>query len=284
MLKRILLLIGLLGIIGYSIMAISIPSSYAMRDSEIDEASGLAASPIHPEILYTHNDSGGKNAIYLLSTQGETRGKLILEGIKNRDWEDIATCYDAKSKQSYIYVAEIGDNRAKYPSVFVYRFKEPQLLPEKDFMLNIEEIERLEIVYEDGARDAEALFVDPLTMDMYIISKREDSVGVYQIKYPQSISSINTAFRVATLPLSMVTAADISPDGKKILIKTYTGIWQITKKRGQSITQALQNRMKDRPYKVEPQGEAVAWDSKGKGYYTLSEVNPDYPLFLYYYK
>lgn len=270
MLKITLIALMIIAGISYALVSARMPQEFLVQNTEIDEASGLIASRTKPGILYTHNDSGGKNAVYVLNSMGQSLGRIVLEGIKNRDWEEIAIGYGPDPDRHYIYVGEIGDNRAAYKSIFIYRFQEPDLPADSEFVINIKDTEKIEINYEDGARDAEAFFVCPHTKDIYIISKREARVGLYHLSYPQSTTSINIAKRVAELPLSMVTAADISPDGKKILVKTYPGVWMWKVKRGQSISAAMQNKMKAMKYKLEPQGEAISWDSQGKGYFTLS--------------
>ena len=47
------------------------------------------------------------------------------------------------------------------------------------------EVDRLRFVYPDTIRDAEAMMLDLLTKDYYIITKREDSVRLYRAAYPQ---------------------------------------------------------------------------------------------------
>jgi len=176
---------------------------------------------------------------------------------------------------------EIGDNAAKYSSCFIYRFPEPEIA---DTLIVVSEIDTIEFVYEDGPRDAEALFADPRTGDLYVISKRETNPGVYRIAYPQSFQAMNIAHRVASLPYNWVTAADICPSGRYILVKTYSAIYRYKRGARQDIAAALSGRYKSLPYKLEGQGEAVAWDHKGKGYFTISERLGETPVELYYYK
>lgn len=252
-----------------------------VEEMEIDEASGLAASRKHPGIFYTHNDSGGKSIVYTLNSSGLMPAKLLLEGIRNRDWEDIAVGVDPATGKSCVFVGEIGDNGARHRSVYVYRFEEPELT---DTMIVIGKVDSIEIVYEDGARDAETLFIDPKTGDIIIVSKREEQVGVYRVKYPYSLSEQNIARKVASIPMSMVVAGDITADGKQILIKTYTGVYRYKRKGKEDIAKAFASKPKAMPYRIEPQGEAIAWDARGKGYLTLSERAQDKPLILYYYK
>ena len=126
--------------------------------------------------------------------------------------------------------------------------------------------------------------MDPLSGDIYVISKREENCGIYRLPYPQSFSETMVAKRVGQLPYSWVVAADISPSGKHILVKTYTNIYLYTRGRGQNVAEALSTKGKVMPYKLEPQGEAVAFDEKGKGYFTISERLGETPVELYYYK
>lgn len=90
----------------------------------LEEVSGLAVSHRYPNRLYVHTDSGGEAAVFVLDTLGNELGKLDLLGLTNRDWEDIAVG-PGPNGSSYIYVAEIGDNEAKYNQISLYRFAEP---------------------------------------------------------------------------------------------------------------------------------------------------------------
>ncbi len=283
MVKRLVLLIIVICALGWLALNAKAPQEETLQTDLLKEASGLAISYQNPGILYSHNDSGGAAKIYALDSQGKLRASISLTEASNRDWEDMATAKDSKTGKSYIYVGEIGDNAARYKSVKVYRFPEPRL-DKADSLITIKDMDSIEIEYEDGARDAEALFIDHRGGDIYIVSKREDRVGLYHVKPPYQLNSINTAIKIGELPLSWVTAADLSPNGKKLLVKTYTGVWQFKVKRDKSGTITLGKRPKSRPYHLEPQGEGICWDLRGKGYFTLSEADGDAPQTLYYYK
>ena len=282
MLKKMVLILIALAAIGYVALLARPPKEFVLQTKRLDEASGIVYSRINQGILWTHNDSGGKAEAYAIDTKGNLRAALQLKGVKNRDWEDIAISYDAKTRKSYLYLGEIGDNAAKYPSVKVYRVEEPLLNP-SDSLVSSGNIDTCEIVYEDGARDAEALFVEPTTGDIYIISKREERVGLYRVANPYASSQIHTAKRIADLPLSWVTAADISAKGNYLLVKTYTGVWRFKCSLNAKGELRLSAKPKSLPYIVEPQGEGLCYAAVGKGYYTLSEAG-DGPQVLYFYK
>ena len=282
MLKKAILILVVLGAIGLFALSSRAPKEYIIQTDRIDEASGIASSYLNSGILWTHNDSGGKPEVYGIDNSGHLKAILTLEGVKNRDWEDIATLKDPKTGKSYIYVSETGDNGARYPSVFVYRVEEPRI-NDKDSLYTATSIDKYEIKYEDGARDAEALFIDPATKDIYIISKREEKVGVYRVSSPTTAET-NIAKKISTLPFTWVTAADISPNGKLLLVKTYTSVCRFKLSRARNGGLILSKKAKAMPYKIEPQGEAVCYDTKGKAYYTLSEAGESGIQVLYFYK
>lgn len=279
MFKRIFILAIMVLALYYALLFAKSPQSTNLETGRLPEASGIARSLLDDDILFCHNDSGGEASVFALDTQGKLRAELRLEGAINRDWEEIATARDPISKAAYIYVGEIGDNNARYKHLSFYRFLEPEI---SDSLITIRDYERIDFEYEDGPRDAEAFFVDPKSGDIYIISKREEQVGIYHLPYPQKTGSILNAKKLGQMRMNWVTAADISPNGKYILVKNYGGIKRF--RRCRSIVKALSKKGKYLPYHLEPQGEAICFDARGKGYYTLSEASDSSPQALYYYK
>jgi hypothetical protein len=129
-------------------------------------------------------------------------------------------------------------------------------------------------VYPDGPRDAESMFVDPLTKDIYIITKRENPKHLYRAAYPQSASGATTLQLMTTFVDSdWLTAADISPDGNEIIVRSYatTSGQMYIRPPGGSITDAFNSTPISIPVRLEQQGEAIGFDAAGWGYYTTSE-------------
>jgi hypothetical protein len=267
-----------------------------IESSTINEASGIVASRISEGVLWTHNDSGGEPEIYAISNEGYILATFRINGIQhpasknsniiNRDWEDIAIGPGPKDETDYLYVGEIGDNNAIYGTYFIYRVEEPFVEVDQDSShITNNNVETIAYKYEDGARDAETMFVDPNSGDIYIVSKREDSVGVYLLEYPHSTTEVMTARKVATLPFSSAVAGDISPEGDEIIIKNYVQIFYWSVVEDESIASALQRQPVILPYTPEPQGEGLCWDPENLGYYTISEEPiPNLQSALYFYE
>jgi hypothetical protein len=190
-----------------------------LKSKNLKEVSGLAASVRNPGLLWAHNDSGNGPDIYLIDQNLSVKQHYILVGVKNRDWEDIAVGPGPDSTKNYVYLGEIGDNEAKYPLKYIYRFEEPALDSAQSGAISISEFETITFRLSDQQKDTEALLIDPKTKDLLVISKREEPVNVYQLKYPYSTEDTITARQVITLPLTQIVAASCSPGGDEILMK-----------------------------------------------------------------
>lgn len=257
-----------------------------LDNGEIDEASGLAYSMANPPLLWTHNDSGDKARLFLINDNGQHKATFYLKGMTNRDWEDIAVGPGPDKNKSYVYVGEIGDNLGIFKYKYVYRFPEPVVSSANTVTIDtIYQIDSIKFQLSDRPRDAEALVVDPLTRDIYIFSKREEKhVNLYALPYPQSTKSLNTARLLRQIPFTQIVAADISPDGQELLVKNYKNVYYWRREGEESITQLFDKTPARLPYAEEPQGEAIAFDFGGNGYYTLSEAPYHKRPHLMFYK
>ncbi len=254
-----------------------------VKDTKIREASGLVASRINPGMLWTHNDSGNDPDIFLIDERGEIKCTVHLSGTKNRDWEDITIGLGADGR-SYIYVGDIGDNGAVHESKFIYRVEEPKIGDGvTDTTLN--NVDKIEFKFSDGARDAEALMMDPVSKNFYVFSKRESRVNLYTLSGSLSTTEVMIAERVAEkLPFSFIVAANISEDGSEILAKNYASVFYWKRLSGESVEDAIKRAPETLPYAQEPQGESIAFDLNGTGYYTISERKKKTEQHLYFYK
>ena len=266
-----------------------------VQSDSLSELSGIAASRRNPGVLWVHNDSGEAPRIYAINEKAQLLGECSIRGANNRDWEDIAAGPGPDPSQSYLYIGDIGDNAAKYPEVVVYRVPEPQVDAATPFAsTTVGPADAIRLTYPDGPRDAETLIVDPLTRDIYIISKRELVPKVYRAAYPQSLTQQTRLEQVAVLPFaSFPTGGDVSPDGRRVIVRGMfsAAIWDrplgegppsAEHRRGdpEPLWHAFSGKPKAIPVAGEPQGEAVCFDRKGEGYFTISEGK--HPTLYYF--
>ncbi|MFT7434792.1 MAG: hypothetical protein ACI8UX_000583 [Psychromonas sp.] len=260
---------------------LSTPASHLITPGIIDEASGIVASKSIPNSLWVIENGNTSPSLHLLSTLGEYKGKIDLP-LFNRDWEDLSSGPGPIEGQNYLYISDTGDNAAVHGKYIIYFLKEPRSLDDTDW-----DLEAVDFKYSDvDALDVEAMFVDPGSRDIYLISKRQlFSVRVYKIAFPYDLELENTAVFQGSIPLSFITAADISSDGRQIMIKDQNAIFYWRRQEFESIYEALsRNRDVGAPYFVEPQGEAICFDIESSGYYTLSERASAPQVSLNYYQ
>jgi len=239
----------------------------------IREASGIAASRQCPGVLWVHNDSGDSARVFALNEKAELLGICTIDGVTARDWEDIAVGPGPDPNRQYLYIGDIGDNQGKYPNVTVYRVLEPKVNPTAPFgRMAIGPADAIRLTYPGGPRDAEALLVDPLTRDVFILSKRELFSKVYLASYPQSTNERTQMRHVAALPWGLAVAGDVSPDGRRVIIRGMFNASLWVRPPGEPLWKAFRGKQVQLPLMREPRGEAICFDAQGTGYFTISEM------------
>lgn len=257
-----------------------------IRDNLLNEISGIVASRRYPGFFWVHNDSGGEAAIYLINSRAEKIAQVKVEGLQNRDWEDIAIGPGNGGGHDLLYIAETGDNRAAYGTYFIYSFEEPGVdLDNRTQRLFIDEYDTYTYRYPDGARDAETLMVDPLNQDIWIISKREPRVNAYRLPSAGRGPDVYTLEKTSTIPFHEIVGGEISFDGTELLLKNYLSVFYWSRDPEEEWAEVFERAPVVLPYSPEPQGEAIAFTNGGNGYVTISEAeNFAGKQYLYFYK
>lgn len=256
-----------------------------VNTSLLAEISGAVSSSLNPHCLWVHNDSGNENCLYALDTRtAAVIAVYRIAGVANHDWEDIAAGPGPEQGVSYLYVADIGDNDMKRPVKQIVRFPEPRLTAGSPAEMKI--VRGADIIsfkYPDGCHDAETLLLDPLSRDMYIVSKTSRDAVLYRLSFPQNTDRVIAAEKCGAVHLPQATAGSVTRDGSGIVIKNYFSLFYWRRDAGSTLFQALGAAPVILPYIPEPQGEAVCWDRDGKGLFTLSEQKANMPVHLFYY-
>ncbi len=247
--------------------------------SQLKEASGLAVSRRTPQILWTHND-GNKQNLFAISTNGSPLATLALNQTVS-DVEAIATGPGPEPGVNYLYVGDVGGSAGTgetRPSVTILRLPEPFVDPAwatNPRSLTAAGVESFTLSYPDGRFDSETMVVDPLTADVFVVTKQPGSARWYR-------ANLNGLASGATITLEFVTAVafgvasdgDISADGTQIVLRRedFAMLWKRCD--AESIASALARAGFSIPVvgpPVEPNGEGIALLPDGSGYLTLSE-------------
>jgi hypothetical protein len=246
-----------------------------LQDPALVEVSGLAVSAKNASTLWAHNDSGDTARLFSITPTGATRVVYTLTGATALDWEDMAIGPGPTAGTPYLYAGDIGDNAQARVDVAVYRVPEPAVSGSGTQALG--GVAKLTLRYPDGPRDAEALFVDPRSGELYIIQKSlaGGPVGIYRAPANLAAGSTTVLTRVDTLTLptglaNAVTSADITPDGNTIAVRTYGGV-RLYSRTTLTVAQAFALGPCAGPLPAEGQGETVAFQPDGRAYSTVSE-------------
>jgi hypothetical protein len=252
-----------------------------LTDPQLKEVSGI--TPAYQEgNFWVHNDSGDGATIYLIDRKAQLQKKFSLEGVSVVDCEDIDR---VKIGDTYFLVlADIGNNTGKRIWTCLYVFPEPQandpgLIPKKS-------IRAIFLKFPGQQRlDAESIMIDPIDNMLYVISKREFRSTVYSAAIFTNVKQqYFTLNKVAELPFTFATASAIDPTGTQLLVKNITHIFYWQRNRSESWKQVFQRKPAILSYQVEPQGEAIAFDNSGNGFYTISERPFGLKSYLYFFE
>ena len=200
---------------------------------QINECSGFVKSKNLPEIFWMHNDSGDKARIFAVKKDGNIvkaqKAGGGYDGItitlaKNQDWEDITA-----DDEGNLIIADSGNNRNLRQNLAIYFVKEPN--PNEKSIARA--YKKIPFHYTDQDSfpptnmnfDSEAIFW--ANGKLHLLSKhRSDSLTkLYRFDTLDENKS-NPLTPLSSFDIrGLVTAADVSPDGKKLVVLTYSGVW-----------------------------------------------------------
>ena len=235
-----------------------------IKDGRITESSGLAASLLHPGVLWTHNDSGNPPRIYAIGKDGSTDATLTLRSEPNVDWEAIATV--RRGGTAWIAVADIGDNNAQHSSVRIALVREPEQLR----TASVTPPRVLRLRYPGGPRDAEALLADPRNGQLYVVSKGlfgselfavPKSVWPNQPAGASRVSRLTTMTKVASMSAGLITDGTFLPNGR-MLLRGYGKVFVMD--RPEAVKNSRIATLAEDGLPAQDQGESIAVTAGGR--------------------
>jgi hypothetical protein len=241
-----------------------------VTDPSANELSGLVRSRSQADLLWSHDDSGAGPLLYGLRADGRVATRPTVTGAQAEDWEDIGAGPGADGRP-LLYVGDIGDNGSRRPAIDVYRVAEPRV---GDAVTA--PAAHLRLRYPDGAHDAEALLVDPLRGELVIVTKVLGAARAYRASARLAAGSQTTLLAGPSINLSLVTAGDVSADGRVIVLRGYDRVAVWVRRGRERLTTTLRRMPCLSPTSLVPegQGEAIALDRRGTSFITVAEGSP----------
>lgn len=243
-----------------------------VKSKALAEVSGMAASRANDGVLWVSND-GDSGRVYAIRTDGKLVAELRLP-VRVFDVEELALGPGPENGADYLYVGDIGDNDSRRFEITVVRFKEPTA-GSAEGALKIEQAEQFRLAYPDGPHDAEAMFIDPESQTLFIVTKEPQGGRLYSVALAALKDRVRSELAlVGRVNADSVSGGAISPDGRRIVLRREEHGWLWNRQPGAGVAEALQGApqvVTVRGRRQGKNGEAVAFLGDSKRYLTLSE-------------
>ena len=162
-----------------------------------NETSGLE---FFGDYLVTHNDSGDKPKLYLLTQEGQKVMEIELNQLKNKDWEDIT------ADDKYYYIADTGNKFGTRENLRIY-ILEQNFIPKAEIYISY----GAQINFSKQPKsefDAEGLAV--VGEDLVLFSKNRKTMKSEIYTFPKAAGNYVLTPRAVIDSNALITAADYS--------------------------------------------------------------------------
>jgi hypothetical protein len=251
------------------------------------EMSGQVASPSGQDVLWMHNDSGDRARVFAVRRDGGLLGELTIDDVTMTDVEDIAAGPCPDGSGPCLLLADTGDNGAVRSDAHLVFVREPALDVTNVFAsMAAENLWDVPLSYDDGPVDVEAVAFTPDGARVLLIEKADaEDARVFDVDGP-FVDGVPVFARTRTrihspglvIPMGrMITAADLHPSSRAMLLRTYTGLFELRVDDEGSDEELLSSLLEAAPTLLslgplrESQGEAIAYDVDGTTVLSASE-------------
>lgn len=269
-----------------SIGPVAAPCDAYTRSSEIgtlfpeaNGISGIVASRDQPGVYYVHSDR--QKILYAIDKTGRLLGQWELTTnsayFYTYNWEDISV-QSVDGGPDKIWVGDIGNNFVRgggdpRTSIKILSLVEPTIDPTQVVNTKIQVVDNLEYTYPDGLHDAEGMAMDPLTGDLYVFSKEQESPSkIFRAKAPLSGGVFE---QVGTMDATNLNAADFSPSGRELLVRDYMQVFYWSRPADKTWLDVLAGTPPSKKVRLQWTdgfyGEAICFSADESGFLTVSE-------------
>ena len=225
----------------WNVLAAGLEVLGQLSHDALSEVSGIVKSP-RGDFYWVHNDSGDGPRLFAIDPEGtplrpaflgiavEDWEGHVIDGATHFDWEDIA------QSEGVLYIADVGNNGNARRDLGVYVVNEPDPLA----IPRMRALRYLPVRYPDQSAhpgdvwhfDCEAVFV--ADGKLHFLTKHRQSRRIREGAPGTKLYRLDTQYtdreNVLTLigrrdDVAQVTGADLSPDGARLAVATYTTLW-----------------------------------------------------------
>jgi hypothetical protein len=195
----------------------------SLGGGKLAEVSGIAASVSQPGVFWVHDDSGAGANFFAIDAAGNVLQEYTVTA-SAQDWEDIAL-----GPGGFIYIGDVGDNASSRTNCRILRIAEPTVPATPGASINMAHDE-FWFTYPGGSQNCETMLVDWASGTPYLVEKVGTTTPrVHRFPMPLDTAWTSgnpvalTAVTAAGTFLSTLTGGDSSTDGRRIILRGYSG-------------------------------------------------------------
>ncbi|WKL50232.1 hypothetical protein Q1W71_10735 [Flavobacterium pectinovorum] len=196
---------------------------------KLKEVSGITYFPKN-NLIYTLEDSGNKNAIYALNSDGKLAKTITITNATNVDWEDIT-----KDKNDNIYIGDFGNNDNERKDLCIYKVAKNELnkdMAVAEYKVSFSYPEQTEFPpkKKELFYDVEGFFENGNYFYLFTKNRSKNFDGTVFIYKILNAPGTQKATRIGEFKTCdnynhcVLTSATISPDGKKVVVLSHDKI------------------------------------------------------------
>ena len=181
---------------------------------EVSAAEITAAS----DLIWVIEDAGNENDLIGLDKKGRIVKRIAITNAKNQDWEDLTS-----DSLGNIYIGDFGNNNEKRKRFRIYKVNHQDL----DNDTASAEIIEFTLPKDQKSKDFESFFL--YNNVFYIFSKETKNFITLKVenKAGTQEAQVQNEFNLSGKH-NKITSADISNDGKMVVLLNHDKLWKIT--------------------------------------------------------
>lgn len=198
----------------------------------LEENSGIAS--FEEGSAWFVEDSGNGDNIYKVNFEGNLIKEFDVKNVKNRDWEDLA-----KDKKGQLYIGDFGNNGNHRKNLVIYKLPNPESEPgdkidAEEIFFNYPDQKKFPPKKDRRLFDAEAFFHYGSHLYLFTRNRASPFTGISSVyRVPDQKGSYNAEKIGEITPCTdwdtcQVTSADISSDGRTVVLLGSGKLWLLT--------------------------------------------------------
>ena len=202
---------------------------YKLPDN-LKEVSGISYSP-QTDLVWTLEDSGNKNNIYAIDSNGNIVNKLTIKDTKNIDWEDIT-----KDQEGNLYIGDFGNSSNTRTDLCIYKIAKESLVsssvtPKYKVSFSYPEQKDFPPKKKELLFDVESFF--ELNGSFYLFTKNrskgfDGTTLLYKIPNKSGFHNAKLIGKFKACDnynTCAITSAALSPDKSKVVLLSHNKVW-----------------------------------------------------------